>query len=91
MTLLAVTVYQIYVYACCHFTLKYYEVKSFQRRLQMFIFLHFPQVQESVPLTLYQNGILMFAGPFRSFEDKITQVMIILLGLVLLHRVMKEF
>ena len=32
------------------------------------------QVRDSVPLTLYSNGILMFGGPFRPFSDPVTQV-----------------
>lgn len=30
--------------------------------------------QEPLPLTLYQNGIVMFDGPFRSYEEPSTQV-----------------
>ncbi|XP_058052351.1 UBX domain-containing protein 11 isoform X2 [Ahaetulla prasina] len=29
---------------------------------------------DSVPITFYQNGIVMFNGPFRSYEDPSTQV-----------------
>ena len=29
---------------------------------------------EPLPLTLYQNGIVMFDGPFRPYEDPSTQV-----------------
>eukprot|EP00730_Choanoeca_flexa_P019450 TRINITY_DN9498_c0_g1_i2.p1 TRINITY_DN9498_c0_g1~~TRINITY_DN9498_c0_g1_i2.p1 ORF type:complete len:524 (+),score=85.23 TRINITY_DN9498_c0_g1_i2:2634-4205(+) len=32
------------------------------------------QVQESIPLKLYNNGILMFNGPFRSADDQTTQM-----------------
>lgn len=32
----------------------------------------------SVPLTLYKNGILVFEGPFRSFQEPSTQVLLIL-------------
>ena len=32
------------------------------------------QVRDSVPLTLYSNGILMFGGPFRPYSDPVTQV-----------------
>jgi len=32
------------------------------------------QVRDSVPLTLYSNGILMFGGPFRPYSDPLTQV-----------------
>nr|XP_039259217.1 LOW QUALITY PROTEIN: UBX domain-containing protein 11-like [Styela clava] len=28
---------------------------------------------ESIPLTLYKNGIMMFSGPFRSYADQTTQ------------------
>lgn len=28
---------------------------------------------DPISLTLYQNGIVMFNGPFRSFEDSSTQ------------------
>ncbi|KAE8623868.1 hypothetical protein XENTR_v10005763 [Xenopus tropicalis] len=31
---------------------------------------------ESVPLTLYKNGIIMFQGPFRSYKEKSTQLCI---------------
>lgn len=30
--------------------------------------------KESIPLTIYANGIFMFNGPFRSFENQETQV-----------------
>ncbi|XP_041439840.1 UBX domain-containing protein 11 isoform X2 [Xenopus laevis] len=29
---------------------------------------------ESVPLTLYKNGIILFQGPFRSYQEKSTQL-----------------
>ncbi len=32
------------------------------------------KAQESVPLTLYANGIFMFNGPFRSYQEPETQV-----------------
>ena len=32
------------------------------------------QVRDSVPLSLYSNGILMFGGPFRPYSDPVTQV-----------------
>ena len=28
---------------------------------------------DPIPLTIYANGIIMFSGPFRSFEDPTTQ------------------
>lgn len=31
------------------------------------------QTTTSIPLTLYKNGIMMFSGPFRSFEEVSTQ------------------
>ncbi|XP_020622352.1 UBX domain-containing protein 11-like isoform X1 [Orbicella faveolata] len=31
------------------------------------------KVRDSVPLTLYSNGILMFGGPFRPYSDPVTQ------------------
>ena len=31
---------------------------------------------DSVPLTLYANGIMMFSGPFRPYTDKLTQICI---------------
>jgi len=36
------------------------------------------QVRDSVPLTLYSNGILMFGGPFRPYSDPVTQVSVYL-------------
>ncbi len=30
--------------------------------------------QSSIPLWLYKNGIVMFSGPFRSYQDPGTQV-----------------
>lgn len=30
--------------------------------------------QSSIPLWLYKNGIVMFSGPFRSYQDPSTQV-----------------
>lgn len=32
-----------------------------------------PAVSESVRLVLYENGIMLFNGPFRSFNDAKTQ------------------
>ena len=34
------------------------------------------QMPETIPLTLYSNGIVMFSGPFRPFEDTETQICI---------------
>ena len=31
------------------------------------------QIPDSIPLILYANGIVMFAGPFRSFDEPITR------------------
>lgn len=30
--------------------------------------------QSSIPLWLYKNGIIMFSGPFRSYQDPTTRV-----------------
>lgn len=32
--------------------------------------------KDAVPLSLYSNGIVMFDGPFRSYQDHSTQVSI---------------
>ena len=42
------------------------------------------QVRDSVPLTLYSNGILMFGGPFRPYSDPVTQVSVYLTTLLYL-------
>ena len=31
------------------------------------------RMQDPIPLTLYSNGIIMFSGPFRSYDDPTTQ------------------
>jgi len=37
------------------------------------IYTSFFKVQDPIPLTLYENGIIMFNGPFRSYDDLTTQ------------------